>query len=121
MLPAAPRYVGRIRCVDGRTNLCSLHVILFILPFDYTRGKFNSTHSHRHHAPRQQRRDIMLVKPKLEGYVEEFSAQGFCVIPNALEPTELAAMRTAFDKDRLCECMHVHIDVERTVVLLDCW
>ena len=68
----------------------------------------------------------MWVKPRpqldMEGYVEEFSAQGFCVIPNALTPTELAAMRTAFDNDRLGECI-VHIDVERTVVLLvlHCW
>ena len=72
----------------------------------------------------------MLVEPKLEGYIDEFSAQGFCVIPNALEPTELAAMRTAFDTDRLSEhsvptctgrCIHVEARRTARVVLLHCW
>lgn len=37
----------------------------------------------------------------LEGYVQEFTAQGFCVIPDALKRNELEAMRLAFDADRL--------------------
>ena len=31
----------------------------------------------------------------LEKYVQEFTAKGFCVLPEALQPNELAAMRTA--------------------------
>ena len=36
----------------------------------------------------------------LASQLETFRSQGYCVIPGALPPAELAAMRDAFDSDR---------------------